>query len=243
MKRLLALFAVLALPQAACADPLDEFQNRVRADLIKPFARDLGAILGGATMNPGRPLGFPGAELGVKGVVQFEPDNTNRILKDANVDGFGLPFVHAAVGLPFNIDLGVHGIGTSDFRVAAGGVRYGLFKSGLLTKFMPSLGVSAYGSVLDHDAFKANHLALNASASWDLPLVQPWFGVGYDKTKVKVEATAPGSAGTIGMSETADGSRFCAGVDLTPFPLFRIRGAYMVANGNPGASLALMVKF
>jgi hypothetical protein len=140
-----------------------------------------------------------------------------------------------------NVDVIVHGMSAEGVRVQGGGVRYGLFKSGLVTKFLPSVGVSAFYDRAEHAVFRADHYSVNASASWDLPIVSPFAGVGYDNTKVKIEsAVLPGVAG---MSATANGSRLAAGADFTPFPFLRLRGAYTLINKNSGAMGSLLFKF
>ena len=232
---------LLACVPSVQADPFDHFRDRAADELLKPFARDLGGLLGAAGLHPGRPLGFPGFEAGIMGAAQFRPNSDNRIFRDAGVKSFGLPMVHAGVGLPFKVDLMAHGMSAQGLKVGGAGVRYGLFKSGLLTKFMPSVGVSAFYDKVDHDAFSADHYAFNASASWDLPIVAPFLGAGVDSTKVKVESSPV--PGVTGLSKTATGSRFALGADLTPFPFMRLRGAYQLINKNPGAMAALLVKF
>ena len=237
--RLLCL--LLSLPALAQASPLSEFESRARNELIKPFALDLGGVLGASSFPPGRALGFPGFEVGVVGATQFRPDRDDLILRNAGVKAFGLPLIHAAVGLPFRIDLVAHGVSAQGASIFGGGVRCGLFKSGLLTKFLPSVGVSAFGDKVNHGAFNAVHYAFNASAVWNLPFVEPFFGAGLDTTKVTVGAAAvPGVAG---LSATATGSRITAGADVKPFPMVRLRAAYMLLHGIPGALFHIGIKF
>ncbi len=239
--RLLLLAALSLSPVLAAATPFSEFEGRVRADLIKPFALDLGGVLGATGFHTGRPLGFPGFEVGFVGATQFRPDKDDRILRDAGVKAFGLPLLHVGVGLPMNFDVVAHGLSVQGASIFGGGVRYGLFKSGLLTKFLPSVGVSVFADKVNHAAFSATHYAANASAMWDLPVVAPFVGFGYDQTKVSVGAAT--FAGVTGLSETAKGTRLTAGADLTPLPFARIRAAYMLLHGVPGATISLGVKF
>ena len=104
MKIRIALFSVLVLcASSARANPLNDFQSRVQADLIKPFALDLGGVLGGASAHTGRTLGMPGFWAGVVGSVQMRPDRDDRILNAAGVKAFGLPMLEVGVGLPFKI--------------------------------------------------------------------------------------------------------------------------------------------
>jgi hypothetical protein len=242
MKTIPALIAVLALlASSANANPLADFQSRVRADLIKPFALDLGGILGGASAHTGRALGMPGFWAGVVGSVQTRPDRDNRILNDAGVKAFGVPMIEVGVGLPLKIDVIVHGVKAYDATIFGGGLRYGLYKTGLVTTFLPNVSISAFGDKVNHKYFNATHGALNAVATWNLPIVKPFLLAGYDATEVKVgAATAPGVAG---MKATARGSRFSAGVDVHPLPLISLRGAYTLRHGIPGFDFGLGAQF
>src|SRR5262245_1611610 len=132
MKRLLLAVALIA-PAASRAGDYTDFQARVRTEYLKPFALDVGGLLGATSFHPGRSLGVPGFELGLVGAVQSRPDKDNRILRDAGVEGFGIPLVHAAVGLPFKVDLVAHGLSVEGLKVFGGGVRYGIIRASKLT--------------------------------------------------------------------------------------------------------------
>ncbi len=242
MKIIHALLAVLALfASSARANPLADFQSRVQGDLIKPFALDLGGVLGGASAHTGRALGMPGFWAGVVGSVQMRPDKDNRILNNAGVKAFGVPMIEVGVGLPLKIDVIVHGVKAYDATIFGGGLRYGLYKTGLVTTFLPNVSISAFGDKVNHKYFNATHGALNAVATWNLPIVKPFFLAGFDVTEVKVGAAT--TAGVAGMKATARGSRFSAGVDVHPLPLISLRGAYTLRHGIPGFDFGLGAQF
>ena len=242
MKTTLALVAALALcAVAARANPLNDFQSRVQPALIKPFALDLGGVLGGASAHTGRALGMPGFWAGVVGSVQMRPDRDNGILNAAGVKAFGVPMIEIGVGLPLKIDVIVHGIKAYDASIFGAGLRYGLYRTDLVDSFIPNVSVSAFGDKVNHTYFSATHGALNAAATWNLPIVKPFFVAGYDVTEVKVgAATTPGVSG---MKATARGSRFSAGIDLHPLPLISLRGAYTLRHGIPGFDFGLGAQF
>src|SRR5687768_13567425 len=99
MKRILPLFlALLSLAVSAHADAVGDFQTRVRAEYLRPFARDLGGLMGSATAHQGRTLGFPGFWVGGVAATQVRPDKDDRILRDSGVKSFGLPMLEAQVG-------------------------------------------------------------------------------------------------------------------------------------------------
>lgn len=242
MKIISVFFAALALlASSAHADPFADFQSRVQADLIKPFALDLGGVLGGASAHTGRTLGMPGFWAGAVGAVQFRPDKNDRILRDAGVKAFGLPLVEAGVGLPFKIDVIVHGIKAYGASIYGGGLRYGLYRTDLVDSFLPNVSISAFGDKVNHKYFSATHGDLNAVATWNLPILKPFFLAGYDVTEVKVgAATTPGLSGS---KATARGSRFSAGVDVHPLPLISLRGAYTLRHGISGFDFGLGAQF
>jgi len=239
MRKLLALLLLASV--SASAAPLSDFETRAREDLIKPLALDLGGLLGGASAHTGRTIGFPGFWAGAIGAVQFNPDKNDRILRDSGVKAFGLPMLEVGVGLPFDVDVIAHGMKIYDATVFGAGLRYGLYRTELVDTFMPNVSVSAFGDRINHKHFSATHGGFNAAATWNLPIVKPFFVAGLDVTTLKVgAATTPG---VTGMSATAKGSRFSAGAELTPFPFFALRAAYTLRHGMPGFDAGLGVKF
>lgn len=240
MKNLLALPLVL-LAASVSAAPLDDFQARVRSDLIKPFALDLGGVIGGASAHTGRALGTPGFWAGVVGAVQTRPDKDDLILNGAGVKAFGLPMLEVGVGLPFKVDVIVHGVRAYGVDVYGAGVRYGVYKTDLVDSFLPNVAVEGFGDKVKHKDFNAVHGSLNAVATWNLPIVKPFFLIGGDLTKLTVgSSTTPGLGGA---SETARGTRVSAGADVHPFPLASVRAAYTLRHGIPGFDFGLGVQF
>ena len=241
MKYITAIVLLLSSVSFVRAGSLPDFQTLVRQDYIKPLALDLGGLLGSASQHSGRTLGFPGFWAGVIGVTQFKPDANDHVLRDSNVKFFGFPILEVGVGLPFNVDLIVHGITGGGWKAYGAGVRYGVYQTGLIDTFLPNVSVSAFGDRVNQNYFNLNHGSLNATATWNLPIVKPFLIAGLDVTSLKVgAATTPGVAG---MSATATGSRFSVGADLTPFPFLNLRGAYTLRHGMPGADMSLGVKF
>lgn len=244
MKRsllLLAFLTVVPSVHASNTNPFSNFANTAAPQYLKPFARDLGGILGAATVDTGRTYGFPGFWVGADVAVQAKPDRDDQILRGANVHAFGLPMIQAGVGLPFGVDLIAHGVGAYGATIFGGGVRKSLYRTDMVDFFLPNVSVSAFGDKVNAGAFNASHGAFNATAMWNLPIVKPFVEAGYDVTRVKVSASSiPGFAGT---SATANGSRFAGGVDLTPLPFFDLRLAALDMHGIFGGQLGLGVTF
>ena len=243
MKRTFRVLALLLAASAARANmnPFSQFSARARPESIKPFALDLGGLLGSDVAHSGRTLGFPGFWAGVVGAAQARPGANDLILRDAGVGAFGLPLIEVGVGLPFKTDVIVHGGSLDGARVYGGGLRVGLYRTDLVDVFLPNLSVSAFGDKVNDQFFSASHGSVNAAATWNVPILKPFFVAGYDVTKVTVgSASAPGVAG---MSATARGSRFSAGVEAAPLPLVSLRAAYTVRHGISGLDLGAGVKF
>lgn len=238
-----AFFALLiSTAPVVHADPYKDFNARVTNALIKPFALDLGGILGGASFYNGRALGFPGFRLDAMAVVQSRPDRNNHVMRDAGVKAFGFPMVEATIGLPYKIDVVAHGMQANHVGVFGGGLRYCVFKSGLLTKFIPNVGLAAYGDKVNHSAFRATHFSINAGLSWNFPIIEPFLGAGLDSTRVTVGSSAL-SPTNVGISATANGSRFVGGLELTPFPFTRIHAAFTLLHGMTGGRFGLAAQF
>lgn len=238
---LLAVAALSSVPARAEADPFGQFRARATLGSLKPFARDLGGLLGSASAHSGRTLGMPGFWVGAVGAVQTRPDRDNQILRGAGVDAFGLPMIEAQVGLPFKFDVIAHGMRLEGATIYGGGLRYGVYRTDLVDTFLPNVSVSAIGDKVVHEHFSAQHGGFNAAATWNLPIVKPFLVAGYDVTKLEVGAAS--AAGLAGASATASGSRFTGGLELTPFPFVSLRGAYTVRHGVSGFDAGLGVKF
>ncbi|MBI5209360.1 MAG: hypothetical protein HY927_05235 [Elusimicrobia bacterium] len=243
---------LVAAASTGWAGTYSDFAKNIGADILKPFARDLGGVLGATGWSTAKPLGFPG--FSVKGVVvvQTKPGTEDMVLRNAGVTTFGLPVAEVAVGLPWKFDVVAHGFGVGGLTVAGGGLRWCAFESGLKTMVIPSVGVSAFGDIVDFSAFKATHMGLNAVASWEVPFVTPYVGVGYDATNVKVRAATVVNATTgltvdnafvIGLSGTANGERFIAGAELKAIPFVRVNGGVMMLHGVSGYFASAGIRF
>jgi hypothetical protein len=243
-KIILSLCLLPLLAAAASADPFADFKAEIQAQgsaLLKPFAEDLGGIIGANDFNSGRSLGFPGFEAGLAATVQAKPNADNRLLKDAGVDAFGVAMLHGGVALPLvGADVLVRATGYSGFSIIGGGLRYGVLKSGTLTKFIPDVSVAAYYDVISYDYFKGTHMSFDASASFDIPIIKPYVGVGLDRTSLEIKNVG---VPLNGVEAKISKPRYTVGVRLSPLPLLYIYGAYNMLHGQAGYSLGAGAKF
>ncbi|MBI4052086.1 MAG: hypothetical protein HY400_06235 [Elusimicrobia bacterium] len=221
------------------ADPYGDFTRLVQDAYLKPFAKDLGGVLGAGTFHSGKSLGFPGFDVGVHAVIQAKPNKDDQILNLAGVKAFGLPWIQAEVGLPFRVDVIVHGIGAAGLTLAGGGLRYGLLRSAL--PLMPQISISGFVDSLNHDFFSVTHLSANVSASVSVPIVTPYVGVGLDSTRLKVKQAT--TSALVGLTAKTTESRLTAGLSFTPFPLVYLHGGYNLMHGESGYELGLGVRF
>jgi hypothetical protein len=186
MRKLTALTViVLALgPAASFAGDFDGFRNAAAPDM-KPFARDLGGLLGSGVNQTARPLGFSGFDFGVRAVAQFNPSHGDTVLKKDNT--FGLGMVQAEIGMPYRIDGFVRGGSYEGVAVAGGGLRYGLwnvsdekYKVNAMVIGMANMATNAY--------FYAVHFNTTLLCSLNMPVVSPFLGAGYDFTRLTAQS-------------------------------------------------------
>ena len=241
MKKTTSLLAIVLLcSTSAFAGSLGNFGNLTSPAPLNPFARDLGGIIGGADFHSGRTLGFPGFDIGVAGTVQTKPDKDDSILRSGNMHTFGAPLLQAEIGLPLHFDVIGRGTGFQGAHLLGGGLRYGLHHSGKLSP-LPDIAISAFGDSLHHRYFNLTHYSADAVASFGLPILKPYVGVGYDYTEVTASASLP--TGVASAKGIGRGTRLTGGVDVQPLPLFHFYGAYVLLHGISGFEAGLGLRF
>lgn len=228
-------------PASAGADQYGGFQQFADSGSLKPFARDLGGILGSATFHSGRSLGFSGFDVGLRGGMQFSPDKNDRILRSNGVGSFGLPWVQADIGMPFKIDGFIRGISYQGLTIAGGGLRWGLLKVSD-APWTPQLLVSVVGHSVVHQHFSASQFGANLVGSMGIPIVTPYVGMGFDRTRLLVRSSTldPTLNGT--TVSTLE-SRFTTGVQVRPWTFFYIHLAYVLVHGQSGSEAGLGLRF
>ena len=169
---------------AVSAAGYDGFSAASASDL-KPFARDLGGLLGSGSNQTARPLGFSGFDVGVRSVAQFNPSHGNRVLKKDNL--FGLGLVQAEIGMPYRIDGFVRGGAYEGMAVAGGGLRYGLWNVSD-AKYHINAMLVAMGNMAAHRYFYAVHFNTSLVCSLNVPVVSPYIGAGMDFTRLEAQA-------------------------------------------------------
>ena len=238
---LAAVAVVAAAPALATADPYAGFAQFADAGSLKPFTRDLGGLLGGATFHDGRSLGFSGFDVGARYSAQFSPSKGDNIMRNSGVRSFGLPWVQAEIGLPFKIDGFIRGISYQGVTVSGGGIRYGLYAPSD-KPWTPQVLVSALGDTVVHQSFSASHFGANLVASAGTPFFLPYVGAGVDRTRLVVRSSLLDPT-LNGANVTTVEGRYTAGVRLKPYQFTYVNVAYVLTHGQSGAEAGLGVRF
>ena len=202
----IALLAVLLAASSVSAATYDDFKG-VSAAAMKPFARDLGGLLGSGAAQTARPLGFSGFDIGVRGMAQFNPSHGDAVLKKNNL--FGLGLVQAEIGMPYRVDGFVRGGSYEGLSVAGGGLRYGLWNVSD-EKYKINAMIVGLADVATSQYFYAIHFHTSVICSLNAPVVSPYISVGYDSTHLKAQGVADSSLD--GASVHVAEPRFAAGL-------------------------------
>jgi hypothetical protein len=148
--------------------------------------------------------------------------------------------VTAEAGLPFGVSAFLRGIPYNAAKFVGGGLRYQVYRSGLLIA-LPSIAITGAGDSINQDVFKATHLGVSAQASWDLPIVHPFLGVGFDSTKVTIKENVVGTP--LGANETGTGARISGGLDATLFPFTYLYLGVSSLHGQSSYNGGLGIRF
>ena len=246
MKRLVLSAAVLLAGFAADtafagADQYGGFARYADSGSLKPFARDLGGILGAATFQSGRSLGLTGFDVGARFGGQFYPSKGNNILRNGGVRVFGLPWVQAEVGMPFKISGFIRGISYQGLTIAGGGLRYGLYAASD-KPWAPQVLISAVAHSVVHADFSASLAGMNLVCSAGTPVFAPYAGVGFDRTRLVVRLSTLDPTLNGRVVNTFE-SRFTLGMRLTPYQFTYLSLAATMAHGQAGAEAGLGIRF
>jgi opacity protein-like surface antigen len=247
IKKLLIIQAIIACVAviAFAENPFDEFTNQITGygdsivqTKLDNFTKDLGYLMGGGAFHQGKALGFPGFDVGIH-LVAKNTGKDDTILNAAGISTIGLPIVQAEIGLPAKIDIFGRIMSYDTASMVGGGVRYGIIKGSL--PIMPSLSVQAMMNNLSVSSgankFTATCTSVDAMASFNIPIVDPYIGVGMDQTEVKADSSITSLKGT------ANTTRVEAGINLTLIPFTYLQVGGVMVGGDIGYTAGLGVKF
>ncbi len=251
-RSILAALLTVACAAPAAADQYGGFQQFSDRGSLKPFARDLGGILGSGTFHSGRNLGFTGWELGFRGAMQFSPEKNDLILRRNGVRGFGLPWVQVDVGVPLRFDVFVRGVSYEGLAVSGGGLRWGIVKDPEKphpwTFHLLAAGV-AHSFV--HQHFSGVHAGINLAGSMKNNWLTLFAGPGFDWTRL-VARNSTLDTTLAGETVRTIESRFTVGAKIKPFaaittpkwlPYLYLSAAYLLMHGSHGAESSFGIRF
>ncbi|TPW18364.1 MAG: hypothetical protein FD126_3469 [Elusimicrobia bacterium] len=235
-------FGAASVGPASAQDQFGGFQEFVDRGSLKPFARDLGAVLGAATFHSGRSLGFSGFDVGVRSGMMFAPDKDNRALRGRGVSIFAMPYVQAEIGLPFSLDGFIRGGSFQGITVAGGGLRYALSKASD-KPLKPQFLVSWSGHSVVHRDFSASHLGFNLVTSVQYKVLNPYVGVGFDRTRVVVRSAPRLDPTMQGLEQAVLVPRGTLGFSARPKPYLYLHGALTYTSASPGVDTGVGIRF
>lgn len=240
MRKLFLLVCLLS-PLPAAAEQYGGFEQYADAASLKPFARDLGGVLGAGTFHSGRSLGLSGFDVGVTGGAQFNPEKGDAVLRRRGVKAFGFPWGQAEVGMPFRLSGFVRGTSAEGLTVAGGGLRYGLLKTSDVP-WTPQLLVSIVAHAAVHRHFSVGHVGASLVGSMGTAVWVPFAGAGVDRVRLDVRSSLADPA-LNGTSVTTLAPRFTAGVRFKPWTFVYFNAAGTYVHGQPGAEAGLGIRF
>ena len=221
-----------------------DFKNLVTNDDLKPFARDIGGMLGANPAHSGRSLGFPGFDVGIKAGGMLKVDKDDNLLKAADLKKFGMPWIQAELGLPFKLDGFIRGFSYGGLTMVGGGLRYGLLNVTDLP-LTPQLTATVMANTLSYSQFSATHIGGDLTVSVKALIVEPYLGVGVDRTKVEVKSVGLGNVSGVKDGDTAVGTapRITLGLNLKPLPLVYIHAGYTLIKSASGFETGVGIRF
>ncbi|MCK9583245.1 MAG: hypothetical protein M0Q46_06515 [Endomicrobiales bacterium] len=247
IKKLLVFQAVFFFIVACsfAANPFDQFNNAlsgvpssVAQKNLDNFAKDFGVLLGGGSYHQAKVLGFPGLDIGIH-VPIIKTSDENTIVKASNVDNMFLPILQAEIGLPAKFDLIGRFVSYENSTLIGGGVRYGIIKSAL--PVVPNVSVQAiytqFEASVGVNKFKADDIGVNALASFDLPVITPYVGLGYNSINVIPDSSITNLTSKVNIV------RIEGGINLALLPATYLQLGANSVDGRIGYVLGLGAKF
>jgi hypothetical protein len=235
-----ALLFLLSAGPCLAGEQFGGFREFVDGDSIRPFARDLGGVLGAAAFHTARPLGFSGFDVGAHGGMILSTDPADKVLRGAGRKAVAVPWVQGEIGLPF-FDGFIRGVSFQGLTIAGGGLRLGLNK-GSDKPFSPRFLATCMAHSVVHRDFSASHAGADLVASFAAAWFTPYAAIGVDRTSVLVRASDRDST-LPGSNFVAYGARATAGFELRPYKYLYLQAAYTNVAGRNGVDTGLGVRF
>ncbi|MCR4821174.1 MAG: hypothetical protein K5838_08650 [Elusimicrobiales bacterium] len=237
MKKFIAFFFFFLLIAApAKAGYYDNFKFAAKEN-IKPFARDLGSLLGTGTANTARSLGFSGFDLGLHAGAMLKPSKENAVLDKDKAIGLGL--VQLEIGMPYRIDGFIRGNEYEGIAAVGGGLRYGLWNVSD-ENYKVNAAIVGMCNMVSAKSFYAVHWNATLVLSMNLPVLSPYISGGVDSTYLVAQAMEDASLSDSSVRTAMP--RYAAGL-RAKFGLLYLSGEAAYTHGEMVLGAGAGVRF
>jgi len=221
------------------AGTIEDIKNQASEALIAPFAKDLGGLVGATDFHSASVPKLGGFDIGL--VVSSQSALSDELVA-VGISALAIPMVRAEAGLPFGVSVFVRGTGVQGATLIGGGARYQLYDSGLILA-IPDVAVTVGLDKLSHDVLDMSHLGVSVQASFNIPVIKPFIGLGYDRTTVELKQATKIPEQLLPLEATASGTRLTVGANLTLIPFTYLYGAYSLLHDETGIEIGLGIRF
>lgn len=229
MKKIFLIICFICMTEVlSYASPFDKFNsvldsatNQQAQRYLDNLASDLGSVMTGGSFGVSSSLGIANFNLNIK---LSNINVSNEIMDAAGTSVLYMPIVQAEFGLPYDVDLIGRYSHFYDSNLYGLGARYAVYDSTVI--LIPSVSVQGIYSMLKTSSgdnkLDADNIALGAVATFNVPFVTPYIGLGWDTTNLK-----PKSSNKQYLSGSASCMGYSAGVAVS----------VLMINGNAGVTI------
>ncbi len=229
MKKILSVCAVLCFastivlagPFSKFNEVLDGVSDEQAQKYLNNLSSDLGNIMTGGSFSASAAFGVSGIDVHLK--INYNKIS-NEIMEAEGINELYVPMLTGGIKLSDQLDvLAKYGY-LQDANIYGGGLRLLLFEGRDFV--IPSISVHGMYTLIKADdgenKLDGNNLGLGAVATFNLPIVTPYVGIGWDKTKI-----SPKSSNKQNLEGSYEGFGYYAGVSVSA----------IIINGTVGISV------
>ena len=202
MKKLFTILSLVAGFSSPASAAEVAFLHLLNASEFKTLSEDFGSALSYKAVSPAAPLGGLigfGFDIGI-GVSSTDISKSAAVLDKATGTSTGLktmiiPKLHATIGLPFGIDVGVFtsAVPSTNIKLTGAEMKIALVKGGVATPAIAIRGAVTKMSGVDQLAFDTKSVDLSISKGFTI--FTPYAGIG--QVWVNSKANVAGSGGAV----------------------------------------------
>ncbi|MBT0652654.1 hypothetical protein [Geomobilimonas luticola] len=235
MVRVLAVLVLTLLVSGQALGADIGFTSAISQGAFNSLSKEAGVALAYKNVAPPHPLGVTGFDIGVEAEavdINKESAYWNAAFNNDAPSYLVLPKLRVRKGLPFGIDVGgmYSNVPDSNIQLYGAEVSKSILDGGAAT---PALGVRAtYTRLAGLNDLDIQTYGVDASIGKGILFLTPYVGGGYlwvnSKASGDLQRLAT-AAGAPLRAEKLSLGRVFAGVEIKPFPLFRITGEFEYA--------------